>query len=41
VIFKITAVMISPMIGSPTGAPSETRMALPITPSETKPSARA
>ena len=41
VIFRITSVITRPMIGSPIGAPSETTIALAMTPSETKPSTRA
>ena len=41
VILRMMRVMRRPMIGSPIGAPSATTMALPTTPSETKPSIRA
>ena len=41
VIFRITKVITSPMIGSAMFAPSPTAIALPTTPSETKPSTRA
>jgi len=41
VTFRITTVMSRPMMGSPTGAPSATTIALATTPSETNPSTRA
>ena len=41
VIRRITSVIARPMIGSASGAPSATTMALATTPSETKPSVRA
>lgn len=41
VIFKMTAVIASPMSGSATGRPRATTAALPTTPSETYPSTRA
>jgi len=39
-IFRITAVISRPMIGSPIGAPSATTIALATTPSETNSSTR-